>query len=76
MSIRNARRFFEENLRRHIDPVRDPYSHNLNAGLVQLAESLAAELDHVRQELAYVSEQVAALNDRLDSLAPSELPPE
>jgi len=76
MSIRNARRFFEENLRRHIDPVRDPYSHNLNAGLVQLAESLAAELERVREERAYVSEQVAILTDRVNALAPHDLPPE
>ena len=74
MSVRNARKFFEENLRRHIDPVRDPQGHNLNAGLVQLVDGLASELERMREELAYVSEQVAELTDRLEFQRPRTRP--
>lgn len=61
MAIAKAEKFFKENVQRYATAKGDPLNFNLNAGLLALVEELHREVQQLHAEIAYVSQQVAAL---------------
>jgi hypothetical protein len=61
MAIDDADKFFKDNIKRIGGALSDPLNHNLNAGLLMLVEELSKEMRKLHQEIAHVSQQVAAL---------------
>ena len=57
MAIKDAAKFFEENINRYVGS-NDPAAQNLNMGLLMLVEELHMEMRRLRMEIAELSKQV------------------
>lgn len=60
----SAKKFFKENIERFIGAKSDPVAYNLNKGLMNMSDEIAAEFDRLHREIAHVSQQVAQLGRR------------
>jgi hypothetical protein len=61
MSLRDAKKFFKDNIDHHATLRSDPMNYNLNAGLLNLVEQLDRQMDILHREIAQLSQQVANL---------------
>jgi len=59
MAIRDAAKFFEENITGYVGS--DPAGHNLNKGLLKLVEELHREVRHLHEEIAQLSRQISQI---------------
>ena len=61
MSIRNAAKFFEDNIKLHVSAHDDPAMYNLNQGLLMLVRELDSELEQLHAKVVHLSRQVGQI---------------
>jgi len=64
MSVRNAEKFFKDNVKMHLNAQNDPALYNMNLGLLALVEALDDEVERLHREIAHVSQQVGQIPTR------------